>query len=62
MNNLIREYFEQVLQNHKNRCQTMPFTPLSPLYWKYRRSSNMDSASLDISQLQRIPGTKWSAM
>ena len=46
-NILICEYLEQVLRNRKNGRRTVPFAPLSSLYWI--KSTNMDNASLDIS-------------
>ena len=44
---IIREYFEQVLQNYENGHRTMPCAPLSPLYWIV--STNTDDALIDIS-------------
>ena len=46
-NSLIREYFEQVLQNHKKMNAKRALAPFSPLYWI--GSTNTDKASLDNS-------------
>ena len=59
-NRVICKYFQQVLQNHKNGHQTMPFALLLPLYWP--GSTNTDDSLLDISHLWRFPGTLWSTM